>query len=281
MSNTYPIPLTNGIHDIDIPSPVGGLQYITFKCATYPSAGTMTVKVLSEGSDTFVNARNTEVSLTGESTVEVFGSITKYRLTISGVVGGARLTANVVNEAARGFPDGVFTGLRATTVQGYIEANVKNGTQFEFSALVPSLAPAATVGTIMVTGAKPVIIKDRQLRFDGEQITAQVFRTPTYTGGVAQPIYNLTDISPQATTVSIVSGATITANGTEVGAPTYAIGSTSPGASTSASYATNGSERVLRPNTAYLLLVTNSGTDTTKISAYITWFEGTPDFPLP
>lgn len=37
--------------------------------------------------------------------------------------------------------------------------------------------------------------------------------------------------------------------------------------------------RVLKPNTKYLLRITNNDAAAQKIAAYLTWYEGTPDLP--
>ncbi|MNK82080.1 hypothetical protein D3C87_1018430 [compost metagenome] len=167
------------------------------------------------------------------------------------------------------------------TTQNYTEANVKNGVQYEASALVTALAALASIDTVFITGAKPVIIKARQLAFDGHGLTARVYRGPTYTGGAAIPIYNLNEVNPVATTVQALSGATVTGTGVEFGAPTFAIGSDLQGQSLQGAYSVAGQERLLAPNTTYLLRVTSTDpTDPQRVSTYLTWYEGRPDLPL-
>ena len=41
-----------------------------------------------------------------------------------------------------------------------------------------------------------------------------------------------------------------------------------------------GQEKILRPNTVYLLRLTNLDTQAMQVSAYISWYEGGLDLPL-
>jgi hypothetical protein len=106
-----------------------------------------------------------------------------------------------------------------------------------------------------------------------------VYRAPTYTGGTIVPYFNMSDINPIAGGVTIRSGATVTVPGTEFGAPTYDIGSTNVGNTSVSTYAVQGIERVLRPNTTYLLRVTNDSPAIQRVVSYLTWYEGGLDFP--
>jgi hypothetical protein len=174
----------------------------------------------------------------------------------------------------------ITVGLRALTVQFYTEANVKNGVQYEASfdsVAVPALT--GQVNAVMTTGAKPVIIKARIIDFTGKKIRASVFRGPTHTGGTPLTIYNLNDIGPVATTVSVIGGATISATGTQFGAPNTVYGSDLTGNSVQGTFAVTGQERILRPNTTYLLRIENLGDTTSNISGYLTWYEGSTDLP--
>ena len=178
-------------------------------------------------------------------------------------------------------PQGLFVGLRAMTTQSYTEANVKNGLQYEANSPLISLAAAANSDILFTTGSKPVIIKSRTIAFSGVGISAAVYEAPTITAnGTAIAAYNLSRIIPTAAVSTLSSGPTVTATGTQISAKTFAIGSTGVGNSSLGTYAVSGSERVLKPQTSYLLRITNTGPDTCSISAYISWYEGTPDLPV-
>lgn len=133
------------------------------------------------------------------------------------------------------FYDKIRKGVGAVVTQSYTEANVKNGVQFEFGSL----------------------------------------ETPTYSGGNAGAISNMNRINPVATTVSILTGVTVTADGTEIAAPTNGVGGVGQGNGTVGTYAVQGAERVLKPNTAYLLRITNRDTaNPATVATYATWYEG-------
>lgn len=173
----------------------------------------------------------------------------------------------------------ILVGLRAFTVQFYTEANVKQGLQYEYSTDNSTLAAGGVQRLLFVTGSKPAIIKSRQLSFTLTKITTRVYKNPTYTGGAPATIYNLNDINPQPSTVTILTGANITDPGEEFGAPNYIYGAAGIGNSESGTFTAQGIERVLAPNTAYVLELENSGSGEHAISAYLTWYEGTPDLP--
>lgn len=168
----------------------------------------------------------------------------------------------------------VYTGLKALTVQPFVEANVKNSTQWEFSSLNPSLGAGLFQDSVFIVGSQPVIIKSRQITFTGSGITAQVFETPTYTGGTTASIYNLNRVLPNAPLSSIVTGVTTTVTGVQISAPTYAFGADTSAPKTVGTFATAGIERVLKPNTAYLLRITNNDASACKIAVYTTFYEG-------
>lgn len=173
----------------------------------------------------------------------------------------------------------IINGLRALTTQDYISVNVKKGAQYEISNDSPGLANAANVDVLFTTGAKPVIIKSRLLKFNGTSVLTRVYRAPTFTGGTIAPYFNLNDKDPVAGTVVIRTGATVTAPGTEFGAPTFDMGSAGQGNSTLSTYSVPGIERILRANTTYLLRITNDSGATQRITSYLTWYEGDLDFP--
>lgn len=185
-------------------------------------------------------------------------------------------------------PVGLYTGLRAMTVQSYTEANVKNGAQYEFSSPRTTLASsgASSVTTsVLRTGLLPVLIKSRVIQYTGKGITARLYEGGTFTvgSGTALPIYNMRRKAPvPATGCTTRSGVTVTALGTECGAPTVGIGSTGNGQNVTGAFQVQGVERWLEPNTTYFLQITNdSTTDPTDISVYVTYYEGLPDLPLP
>lgn len=173
----------------------------------------------------------------------------------------------------------VLNGLRAFATQDYISVNVKKGVQYEVSNDTPALANGANIDVLFTTGAKPVLIKARLVRFNGVSLVTRVYRAPTFTDGAVTPYFNLNDKDPVAGGVTIRTGATVTAPGTEFGAPTFDMGSTGVGNSTLSTYTVPGIERVLRPNTTYMLRINNDSGAVQRVATYLTWYEGDLDFP--
>lgn len=175
--------------------------------------------------------------------------------------------------------DKAFKGLRALVTQSYTEVNVKNGLQFEASGYNAAVAAAGNFDVEFQTGAKPVIIKDRQIAFTGTGITINVYEAPTTSAGTAGTVYNLNRINPVAATASFKTAPTVTAVGTQVATTNYGIGGSGVGQTIVSAFSSQGAERVLKPNTKYLLRITNNDAAAQKVAAYFTWYEGTPDLP--
>ncbi len=173
----------------------------------------------------------------------------------------------------------VMNGLRGIVTQDYTSVNVKKGVQYEVAADTPALGIGLNNDVIFTTGSLPVLIKGRIVKFNGTSLATRVYRAPTYTGGSIVPYFNLSDINPVVGGVTIRSGATVTAPGTEFGAPTFDIGSTNVGNTSISTYAVQGIERVLRPNTTYMLRTTNDSPAIQRVVSYLTWYEGGIDFP--
>lgn len=276
----YPLTLTNGQQSFSINGAPSGTQQIVISCQSYPSAGTLSLEYKLVGDSLWRPVpKGTLLPLAGPLVLETYGPVAGYRATLAGIVGGAGLVAWIGIGNAEGFPPGSFVGLRALTTQSYIEANVKNGVQYEVSSYIAALAPLANNDTVFITGPLPVIVKTRQIGFDATKLEAHVFKDTVFTGGSVIPYYNLNLRNPVVGGVIIRAGATITNAGTEAGAPTYMIGSAGQGQNTVGAYQVSGLERLLAPNSTYMLRVTNTGAAPCQVSAYISWYEGGTDLP--
>lgn len=173
-------------------------------------------------------------------------------------------------------PSGAYTGEAAQVMQTYIEINAKRGVQYEASRRLTGLTIGAVLDSILRTDAKPLILKSRLLSYTGDGITAEIFEGPTYTGGTADPYYNLSRINPVASGVQLLSNPTITATGVKAFADDYLIGNTQPQGR--GGMRPTGHERIFKPNTAYLLRQTMLSAQ--DIAAYITWYSGRLDAPF-
>jgi len=280
MAMIYEIPrgsLESGPMSLDYDSGLATIQYYNAGGVEITPTGIATISV--SPTLTGENFKSVNPSALGQWSFE--GPACRLRVSLAGT---NAITAAVKvwrgDDARSGIPDGAFSGLRALTFQNYVEANVKNGVQYEVSSDTLALANGASIDTIFITGANPIVIKNRLVKFNGTHLTTRVYRTPTYTGGSIVPYFNLNDRNSIAGTVVIRAGATVTAVGTEFGAPTFDIGSAGNGNSSLSTYSTLGIERLLAPNTTYLQRITNDSGATQEVSSYLTWYEGQTDLPL-
>lgn len=172
----------------------------------------------------------------------------------------------------------VFVGTQAMTVQSFVEANCKNGTQFELATADTAFAAGATRDFVVITGSNPILIKNRVFQFTGGQITTAIYRDPVYTGGTPAPYYNLSDINPMVGETQILGLPTVTNVGVQI-APSVVILGNVPQTgqaqvATNAENSPPGLERVLRPNTTYLFRTVNTSAATMAYSTKSTWYEG-------
>lgn len=172
----------------------------------------------------------------------------------------------------------VMVGLEAITTQSFTEANCKNGVQYELATYDAAFTAGTNRDFIILTGDNPVLIKERLFTFTGDEISATVYRNPTYTGGTPVPYFNSSTINPIAGAAVILGAPTVTAVGTQV-SPTYRLLGNLPQTgqavlTTDAAGSSPGLERVLAPNSVFLFRTTNSGSVTSKFSSKNTWYEG-------
>lgn len=188
--------------------------------------------------------------------------------------GAVSAALTVVDESLR-------NGTQAIIVQNYTEANVKNGLQYYMRLHAASVAVNGVLNLRFQTGAKPVIIKAREVSFSATNTVEYVAQEGgTYTGGTAVAVENENRINPVPSTVLLSTGGTIG------GSPVvfrrkriYSAGSTSGGGSKVGTDVL-GRETVLKPNTLYTVTMTNVAGATAEIQLELSWFEGTPDLPI-
>lgn len=214
------------------------------------------------------------------------GPSARVKVSLAGVTGFTTYKVLIwrTGEPLPMVPDGAFTGLRAMTSQTYIEANVKNGGQFYIQHAVPSLAATTGVSKLLfTTGAKKVLIKGRELYGIAERVQIQLFRQPTAPtpGGTAVAVQNFNDdiLPVPVSTVSVLSRVTTTADGTAWGSPQRLFGQSGVGQRTGSGLAPSG-DRILRPNSRYLVVFSNLGSGTADLDYFLTWYEGGADLPI-
>lgn len=213
-------------------------------------------------------------------------AVRKVRVTTVGVPTDVELTVLffVDFQASDGVDPRIYGGLQALTTQPFVEANVKNGTQFNASSYFASVPSGFNLDLIIITGSKPILIKAQDIGFNGDGIQATFYRGPTYTGGVdvSSLIHNANDINPQPTTVQFIGGSVISPSNfpavTDVGiqiSPTITIlGADPQGNSTLPTGRIRGLDQALRPNATYLFRRTTLPGGNQAVTNFATWYEG-------
>lgn len=93
---------------------------------------------------------------------------------MSGDAGVVAIDVGGYNIPNHGIDERVYTGLKAFAIQPFIEANVKNSTEWEFSSINSSLGAGLAQDAVFIVGSQPMLIKNRQITFTGAQITISV-----------------------------------------------------------------------------------------------------------
>lgn len=272
--------LESVLMSLDYDSGLATIQYYDAGGAEITPTGSATISI--SPTQTGENFKAVYPSALGQWQFE--GPAARMRLSLSGTNAA---TARVViwrgDDARSGIPDGAFSGLRAITTQGYDECNKKLGTQWEASRLISiaSNDPANNAYSIIRTGSKPVDLKSRVLGYDGVGVVGRIYKSPAFTGGTADPVFNMNPrfigSQPEA---QLLVGFTMTDKGVKCGADIISIGPSSNQArgSTPKEF---GSNRILdEPNTAYLLEIASLDSAVQSIMARVEFHEGELDLPL-
>lgn len=177
------------------------------------------------------------------------------------------------------WPGGVLVGLRALNVQSYTESNTKLGTQFYFQIQIPTVTAGGAVSIGFTTGALPVLAKDRQMTAFGSLVTLQFFfqgahvhRRHGHCGAELQRH------QPGGHDGHDRQGSDGQQQRHAVGRPVRLFGSSSTAQRTSSGLAPGG-DRVLKPNSKYLITISNPDNADAQVDYYLSWFEGQPDMP--
>ena len=177
------------------------------------------------------------------------------------------------NDSDNGLDPRLYTGLQGLTVQPFTEANVKNGTQFYIS--YEFTLPAASVQyAVFSTGSLPknTLIKNRIINTDGGmRYTPRVGATGIVTGD-SIGIYNLNARSSNTSinTANLVTSVVDEGVSFDVVRSAAGVGSNRQ----QGIFASDGVERLLQPDTDYLLKFENLDNKTIFVVFYTTWYEG-------
>lgn len=223
-----------------------------------------------------------------ETDQTVFVSGSESGLWASSSVSSATIYVQEAEGGIHAFPFSdprTIEGSKAYTVQPYTELNIKRGLQFYARVAYPlggTIAAGATQKLYFETGDKTVLVKDRMFHYIGEEFEIGIYGSPTgVTGGTAIPISNWNLKSPQATTiVSALKGVTTTTDGTAAQEPEYFFGAAAEGQRAPDSIP-EGYERVIPPNSSFLVTITNNGSSPARCEYTLTWYEGDISTEIP
>lgn len=287
----FTVPPVNGQYIFDVPDVADVLlpfHIMTLAYASAPAAGTYSLHCQYVGDTIWHPVEDAQLNpIVAGEIIPFVGIICKYRVTIAGISGGSSLEfwiASASEWIGPGMPIGLFTGTRAMTVQPYTEANVKNGVQYYLRAVWPTLDQIAN-GTdrklYFKTGAKPVLVKLRELHYIAEELAIQLYINPTtVTGGTTLAIQNYNGVAPVVSTSQAKKNVTTVSDGAEFGGsdPEYFFGATTV-ASRTANSIPQGRERVLPANTEFIVKISNTGSQPARVQYYLDWYEGDTDLP--
>lgn len=282
---TYTLP-GDGEHIIRLP------QYYDGHAIDMSGAGSAVVEAQYPGGDAWYPVPNSP--LTEGKILRFTGVVDRLRFTVTGSSGpidvhwfdyGGGQGLDYQGPETRVAPSpAMAAGVEAFIVQPYSESNVKRGLEFYFRAAYPTADPivGATPRKILFqTGSKSVLVKLRVFEYVGEELQIELFANPTgVTGGTAVTPSNWNRINPQASTVTVTKDVATTTDGTTFESqPEYFFGaSTQP--SRDVASIPQGRERVLPPNTDFLVVITNNdGEASARCQYFLDWYEGEPDIP--
>lgn len=194
-----------------------------------------------------------------------------------GVAVRARITKNHLPAEASSLHASIWrSGVTPLATQmlttTYSERANKSGALFTASRRVTDVAGGSNLDSVLITGTKQVIFNQRIIGYTGNGVIASIYRGAAATGGTALDINNPNDVAPQATTVQVRTGVTVTDAGNLTVAATYSEGNASNQGQGN-SQAKLGETVIMAPNTTYLLRITSLDTAAQNINAYISWFE--------
>lgn len=162
------------------------------------------------------------------------------------------------------------------TVGGAPPANAYSGFEWEAQRLLNDMALAQRAVSILKTGALPVMLQKRVFAYNGDGLSVNIYKGPTYTGGTPDAVYNKSGASEAVLLTQLLTGFTLTADGTQVAATMTLLGPDSVVGGGSALTGFGGS-RLLLPNTSYLLTF-SSLSATQDVTARLEFFEGVLDY---
>jgi hypothetical protein len=146
----------------------------------------------------------------------------------------------------------------------------------ELSNYTAALAGNGTLEYVALVGAAPVMVTRRIIQFDGIAIRLEIYKNPTYTGGVPLPAYNMNTGISAPLLSTLLGGVTVTNPGIKCAADVVLLGSSDLGNNITSTnlVTTNDVPRILVPNTKYLFRTVSLDPAVMRVSTQTQFFEG-------
>lgn len=178
----------------------------------------------------------------------------------------------------------IIDGNKSITVQPYTELNIKNGLQFYIRAswpLADTISAGSTRKLHFAFGNKTILVKRRIFDYISEELQIVVSANPTgVSGGTGLTVRNWNAKTPQTSIATVTKGVTTTSDGTPIDDPEYFFGGGATGQRIQSSIP-EGYERVIPPNSEYIVAITNTSTSTARAQYALTWYEGEISTEIP
>lgn len=165
-------------------------------------------------------------------------------------------------------------GTFAITTTNFIELNVKRGQQFGVVNKSGPVDVDASEYWLFKTSSDPVILKRRILKTNSDEVNWYVYNEPVITdNGATIPVGNYNEFASNTPAVQYFKSPTFSSKGDSY-VTDYIPGSTSVGGRSGGGLGDEGFERILAPNTEYLIEIENTGSNPLTYQLRLDWYEG-------
>lgn len=274
MSEKYPLPITNGVHEIAFPGGPPGCHTLFFGYQAAADTGLMTVEFREIGQAAWkpiVGGTGIDLSA-GSFLLRCEGAIARLRLTITEATGGEAGDLWLVSSDV---PYGAFTGDKAMVIQPYDTINIKRGRQFELPILINPIATGTSYFMLAEVGDQDIIIKTREIDVNGG-LEYRPWLNATYTkGALIDKVVNLNGKSAtvNGTKFYDVSGVSL-AGATDID---IIKSSSDTGTNRTLGQFPEGIERIVPAGSTLLLEFRNTQAQDIWVVFKTTWYEGPTD----
>lgn len=143
------------------------------------------------------------------------------------------------------------------------ESAIKAGRMFEASWSAPLITPGTGAVITIQTGPGGFLLKNLTAQFDGASMELRLHRDAETSNGIEIPSLNLNDVTQTQASAVISQSPDIADYGFPAATYVYAV----------KGQECRAPERILKPNTNYLLMAFNSSDAAQRMAGYLSWIE--------